>query len=54
MLIVYYHGVGALQTYLTAVMALGYSEQPDYSALKAGLSAALLQMGGSLEQPLHF
>ncbi|XP_040892154.1 inactive serine/threonine-protein kinase VRK3 [Toxotes jaculatrix] len=44
----------AFQTYLTAVMALQYSEQPDYSALKAGLSAALLQMGGSLEQPLSF
>ncbi|XP_018523396.1 inactive serine/threonine-protein kinase VRK3 isoform X1 [Lates calcarifer] len=44
----------AFQTYLTAVMALQYSEQPDYTALKAGLSAALLQMGGSLEQPLSF
>ncbi|XP_034419404.1 LOW QUALITY PROTEIN: inactive serine/threonine-protein kinase VRK3 [Cyclopterus lumpus] len=37
----------AFQTYLTEVMALQYSEQPDYSALKAGLSAALLQLGGS-------
>ncbi|XP_056230044.1 inactive serine/threonine-protein kinase VRK3 [Seriola aureovittata] len=44
----------AFQNYLTAVMALQYSEQPGYSALKAGLSAALLQMGGSLEQPLNF
>ncbi|XP_029000422.1 inactive serine/threonine-protein kinase VRK3 isoform X2 [Betta splendens] len=44
----------AFETYLTAVMALQYSEQPDYSALKGGLSAALLQMGGSLEQPLSF
>lgn len=42
----------AFQSYLTAVMALQYSEQPDYSALKAGLSAALLQLGGSMEQPL--
>ncbi|XP_026175670.1 serine/threonine-protein kinase VRK3 isoform X2 [Mastacembelus armatus] len=42
----------AFQTYLTAVMALQYSEQPDYSALKAGLIAALLQLGGTLEQPL--
>lgn len=46
--------VGAFQTYLTAVMALQYSESPDYSALKAGLSAALLQLGGSLEQPIDF
>ncbi|XP_051235167.1 inactive serine/threonine-protein kinase VRK3 isoform X1 [Dicentrarchus labrax] len=44
----------ALQTYLTAVMALQYSEQPDYSALKAGLSVALLQLGGSPERPLSF
>ncbi|KAM3877002.1 serine/threonine-protein kinase VRK3 [Diretmus argenteus] len=42
----------ALQAYLTEVMALHYSEQPDYTALKAGLSAALLQLGGSLQQPL--
>ncbi|XP_044050805.1 inactive serine/threonine-protein kinase VRK3 isoform X2 [Siniperca chuatsi] len=44
----------AFQTYLTAVMALQYSEQPDYTALKAGLSAALLQLGGSPEKPLSF
>ncbi|KAK9542728.1 hypothetical protein VZT92_000566 [Zoarces viviparus] len=44
----------AFQTYLTEVMTLQYSEQPDYSALKAGLSAALLQLGGSLELPLSF
>ncbi|XP_071381306.1 serine/threonine-protein kinase VRK3 [Centroberyx affinis] len=42
----------ALQVYLTEVTALQYSDQPDYSALKAGLSAALLRLGGSLEQPL--
>uniref|UniRef100_A0A3B5AZ21 VRK serine/threonine kinase 3 n=2 Tax=Stegastes partitus TaxID=144197 RepID=A0A3B5AZ21_9TELE len=42
----------AFQTYLTSVMALQYAEQPDYSALKDGLSAALLQLGGSMEQPL--
>lgn len=42
------------QTYLTEVMTLQYSEQPDYSALKAGLNAALLQLGGSPEQPLGF
>jgi len=43
---------GAFQTYLTAVMALQYSEQPDYSALRAGLSDALQQLGGSVELPL--
>ncbi|KAF3832603.1 hypothetical protein F7725_026268 [Dissostichus mawsoni] len=37
---------GAFQAYLTNVMALQYTEQPDYSALKAGLSAVLLQLGG--------
>lgn len=42
----------AFRTYLTAVMTLQYSEQPDYSALKAGLSDALLKLGGSMEQPL--
>ncbi|XP_068586390.1 serine/threonine-protein kinase VRK3 [Cebidichthys violaceus] len=44
----------AFQTYLTEVMTLQYSEQPDYSALKAGLRAALLQLGGSPELPLSF
>uniref|UniRef100_UPI0037E92B5F serine/threonine-protein kinase VRK3 n=1 Tax=Semicossyphus pulcher TaxID=241346 RepID=UPI0037E92B5F len=42
------------QSYLTAVMALQYSEQPGYSALKATLSDALLGLGGSLEQLLSF
>ncbi|KAM8895116.1 serine/threonine-protein kinase VRK3 isoform 1-T9 [Spinachia spinachia] len=44
----------AFETYLTKVMSLQYSEQPDYSALKAGLSGALLQLGGSPELPLSF
>jgi len=44
--------VGAFQPYLTEVMALQYSEQPDYAALKAGLVAALLQLGGAPELPL--
>ncbi|KAJ4947254.1 hypothetical protein JOQ06_009292 [Pogonophryne albipinna] len=44
----------AFQAYLTNVMALQYTEQPDYSALKAGLSAVLLQLGGAAEQPLSF
>ncbi|XP_056268817.1 inactive serine/threonine-protein kinase VRK3 isoform X1 [Pseudoliparis swirei] len=42
----------AFQPYLTEVMALQYSEQPDYAALKAGLVAALLQLGGAPELPL--
>uniref|UniRef100_A0AAX7UZ17 Protein kinase domain-containing protein n=1 Tax=Astatotilapia calliptera TaxID=8154 RepID=A0AAX7UZ17_ASTCA len=44
----------AFQTYLTAVMALQYSEQPNYSTLKAGLSDALVQLGASVEEPLNF
>ncbi|XP_015254836.1 PREDICTED: inactive serine/threonine-protein kinase VRK3 isoform X3 [Cyprinodon variegatus] len=43
----------AFQAFLTAVMALQYTEQPSYSELQAGLSAALQQLGGSVEQPLH-
>ncbi|XP_055010511.1 inactive serine/threonine-protein kinase VRK3 isoform X2 [Boleophthalmus pectinirostris] len=34
----------AFQSFLSAVMALEYSEQPDYTALKSGLSAALNQL----------
>ncbi|XP_034045597.1 inactive serine/threonine-protein kinase VRK3 isoform X1 [Thalassophryne amazonica] len=44
----------AFQTYLTAVMALQYSEQPDYLALKDVFRAALLQLGGTVEQLLDF
>ncbi|XP_070849496.1 serine/threonine-protein kinase VRK3 [Chaetodon trifascialis] len=44
----------AFQTYLATVMSLQYSEQPDYSALKAGLSGTLLQLGGSPEKLLSF
>lgn len=44
----------SFQTYLKSVMALQYSEQPDYSVLKSGLSSALLLLGGSLEQQLSF
>ncbi|XP_041791239.1 inactive serine/threonine-protein kinase VRK3 isoform X2 [Chelmon rostratus] len=44
----------AFQAYLATVMTLQYSEQPDYSALKARLSAALLQLGGSPEKLLKF
>uniref|UniRef100_A0A8C8FLB2 Protein kinase domain-containing protein n=1 Tax=Oncorhynchus tshawytscha TaxID=74940 RepID=A0A8C8FLB2_ONCTS len=39
----------ALQGYLSQVMALQYSDQPDYRALRAGLSLALQKLGGSLE-----
>lgn len=35
-------------------MALQYSEQPDYSDLKAGLEAALQLLGGTMKQPLSF
>uniref|UniRef100_A0A8C6LEY7 VRK serine/threonine kinase 3 n=1 Tax=Nothobranchius furzeri TaxID=105023 RepID=A0A8C6LEY7_NOTFU len=42
----------AFQTYLTAVMSLQYTEQPDYSELKVGLSTALHQLGGAVELPL--
>lgn len=44
----------AFRGFLTAVMGLQYCEQPDYSALKAGLSTALLQMGGSQGEPFSF
>ncbi|CAL8351146.1 unnamed protein product [Merluccius merluccius] len=44
----------AMQQYLTSVMALGYADTPDYATLKAGLHDALLQLGGTLEQPLSF
>ncbi|XP_054627157.1 inactive serine/threonine-protein kinase VRK3 isoform X2 [Dunckerocampus dactyliophorus] len=42
------------RSYLTAVAALQYTEQPDYSELKAKLSAALSQLGGYLDEPLVF
>lgn len=42
------------KSYLTSVMALPYSEEPDYSALKGTLSDALLKLGGSVEEPLNF
>lgn len=42
----------AFKSFLCAVMALEYNEQPDYAAMKSGLSAALTQLGGSVEQPL--
>lgn len=44
----------AFQTYLTAVMALQYTEQPDYSALKAGFTNGLVQLGASVEEPFSF
>uniref|UniRef100_H3CV98 VRK serine/threonine kinase 3 n=1 Tax=Tetraodon nigroviridis TaxID=99883 RepID=H3CV98_TETNG len=42
----------AFETYVSAVMALQYTEVPDYGALRDGLSQGLRQQGGSLEQPL--
>lgn len=47
-------GAAAFRAYLTAVMSLQYSEQPDYSVLKAGLSAALQQLKATPQQPLTF
>lgn len=44
--------VGAFKTYVSAAMALQYTELPDYSALRGGLSEALLQRGDSMDQPL--
>lgn len=43
---------GALKTYVSAAMALQYSQLPDYAALRGGLAEVLLQQGGSLGQPL--
>lgn len=43
----------AFQSFLTAVMALQYTEEPNYSELKTGLSAALQQLGGSVETSLE-
>uniref|UniRef100_A0A8C6WVU6 VRK serine/threonine kinase 3 n=1 Tax=Neogobius melanostomus TaxID=47308 RepID=A0A8C6WVU6_9GOBI len=42
----------AFESFLSAVMGLEYNEQPDYTALKSGLTAALTQLGGSVGQPL--
>ncbi|XP_056317474.1 inactive serine/threonine-protein kinase VRK3 [Danio aesculapii] len=39
----------ALQEYLCNVMALQYTEKPDYTLLKAGLQQSLQKMGGSLK-----
>uniref|UniRef100_A0A087X7D4 VRK serine/threonine kinase 3 n=1 Tax=Poecilia formosa TaxID=48698 RepID=A0A087X7D4_POEFO len=44
---------GAFQSFLTAVMSLQYTEEPNYSKLKSELSASLQQLGGSVEQPLN-
>lgn len=45
---------GALQSFLSNVMSLQYTEKPDYSLLKAGLLTSLQKMGGSLGEPLIF
>jgi len=44
--------LGALQEYLSTVMTLQYTEKPDYTLLKAGLSESLQKMGGSLKESL--
>uniref|UniRef100_A0A8C9V2A1 VRK serine/threonine kinase 3 n=1 Tax=Scleropages formosus TaxID=113540 RepID=A0A8C9V2A1_SCLFO len=43
---------GAVQLYLSQVMALQYTEQPDYQQLREGLQEALKQQGASQHQPL--
>lgn len=47
-------GSRAFESFLSEVLALEYNEQPDYAGLKTGLSAALTQLGGLVEQPLSF
>ncbi|KAM9817659.1 serine/threonine-protein kinase VRK3 [Neosynchiropus ocellatus] len=42
------------QKYLAAVVALQYSEAPDYPGLKGGLGEALKKLEGAAEQPLRF
>ncbi|XP_066503827.1 inactive serine/threonine-protein kinase VRK3 [Hoplias malabaricus] len=43
---------GALQSYLSQTMGLQYTEEPDYTLLKAGLHAAFQKMGGTLGETL--
>ncbi|KAK2869581.1 hypothetical protein Q7C36_001452 [Tachysurus vachellii] len=45
---------GALQSYMSQVMSLHYTEKPNYSELKLGLTEALKQLAGSLKEPLAF
>lgn len=44
--------VGALQSYLSQVMSLHYTEKPDYSALKQDLNKSLQDLGGTLRDAL--
>ncbi|XP_019742171.1 serine/threonine-protein kinase VRK3 isoform X1 [Hippocampus comes] len=44
----------AIQSYVSTVSELQYTEQPDYSELKARLAIALSHLGGSVEKPLSF
>ncbi|XP_061670110.1 inactive serine/threonine-protein kinase VRK3 [Syngnathoides biaculeatus] len=44
----------AIQSYVTTVADLQYTEQPDYPELKARLAIALSHLGGSVEKPLIF
>ncbi|XP_066569638.1 serine/threonine-protein kinase VRK3 isoform X2 [Amia ocellicauda] len=43
----------AMQTYLCQVMALQYSEKPDYQGLRSGMTEALQRLGASLDQPVN-
>ncbi|XP_077374698.1 serine/threonine-protein kinase VRK3 isoform X1 [Festucalex cinctus] len=42
----------AIQSYVSAVSDLQYTEQPDYSELKGRLAIALSQLGGSVKKTL--
>ncbi|XP_053491216.1 inactive serine/threonine-protein kinase VRK3 [Ictalurus furcatus] len=42
----------ALQSYLSQVMSLHYTEKPDYSALKQDLNKSLQDLGGTLRDAL--
>ncbi|XP_077419074.1 serine/threonine-protein kinase VRK3 isoform X2 [Vanacampus margaritifer] len=44
----------AIQSYVRTVADLQYTEQPDYSELKARLAIALSHLGGSVEKPFGF
>ncbi|XP_061622152.1 inactive serine/threonine-protein kinase VRK3 isoform X7 [Phyllopteryx taeniolatus] len=44
----------AIQSYVTTVADLQYTEQPDYPELKARLAIALSHLGGSVEKTLSF
>ncbi|XP_028824750.1 serine/threonine-protein kinase VRK3 isoform X1 [Denticeps clupeoides] len=44
---------GVLQLYLSQVMALDYTDKPNYTQLRAELTEELEKMGGTLQEPLY-